>query len=545
MKRMGIASRLLLVSMVLVTGLASVALAGWISLEQVRQLAQRTSSIRALQLMRVAEMELTMTRISLQMRDAMLSRAPEKVARTLADIDKGRQHIATLLQAYRTQAAEPAAEQFSNQASRFSARFWDVGEPNLAMIAQGQMEQAYDFLSSKTMSARSDFLAALATEKQRQAQALREEVDQIEARVSSIRQLLVGAVALLAAALLACCWHAGQLLRGRIAQARVIAERVSAGDLTVAVQDGARDEISPLLCALDEMRMALGNVVNAVRAGAQQVAGASAGIADGNQDLSLRTERQARVLEHVSSAMAALGAAVCRNAQHSLQAEQLALDASAVAVQGGEVVGQVVQTMQDINHGSARIADIIGVIDGIAFQTNILALNAAVEAARAGEQGRGFAVVASEVRALATRSAAAAREIKQLIGASVKQVAAGAMLVDRAGATMKEVVSSIARVTAIVAEISAASAHQDERVRSVGQAVSEMDHDTQRNAAMVEQMAAAGADLRLQASALVEVMAVFHLLAASPDSHTETAPAASPPSPPSPAPQAAWQAGTC
>ena len=244
---------------------------------------------------------------------------------------------------------------------------------------------------------------------------------------------------------------------------------------------------------------------------------ASAEIAQGNHDLSSRTEHQASALEETASSMEDLNAKVRQNALSAGHANQLALNASTVAVQGGDVVSQVVQTMKGINDASRKIGDIISVIDGIAFQTNILALNAAVEAARAGEQGRGFAVVASEVRSLAGRSAEAAKEIKQLIGTSVQRVEQGSALVDQAGHTMTEVVAAIRKVTDIVGEISAASSDQSAGVSQIGEAVNEMDQVTQQNAALVEEMAAAASSLQSQASALVRVVAVFQIAGESGD----------------------------
>ena len=289
------------------------------------------------------------------------------------------------------------------------------------------------------------------------------------------------------------------------------AQRMGEGDMTVAMQAEGKDETAQLLSGLETMRQRLQDIVAAVRGNAEQVSSASSEIAQGNQDLSARTEQQASSLEETAASMEELSATVKQNADSARQANQLALNASTVAVQGGKVVGQVVETMKGINESSRKIADIISVIDGIAFQTNILALNAAVEAARAGEQGRGFAVVASEVRSLAGRSAEAAKEIKSLIGTSVERVEHGSALVDQAGVTMTEVVSSIKRVTDIMGEISAASNEQAAGVAQVGEAVTQMDRTTQQNAALVEEMAAAAASLKSQAGDLVQTVAVFKL----------------------------------
>jgi len=302
-----------------------------------------------------------------------------------------------------------------------------------------------------------------------------------------------------------------------------LARSVAAGDLStqLRLRDGDTDS---LMAQLLLMQQSLAKVVSSVRQNADSVATASAEIAQGNQDLSQRTEEQASALEETAASMEQLGSTVVHNADNAKQADQLAAGARNVAQQGGDVVGQVVETMRGINTSSKKISDIIGVIDGIAFQTNILALNAAVEAARAGEQGRGFAVVAGEVRNLAQRSADAAKEIKVLINASVEQVEKGTDLVDKAGATMREVVASIGRVSDIMGEINAASTEQSAGVAQVGEAVSQMDQTTQQNAALVEESAAAAESLRQQAQQLVQAVAVFKLSGLDVASHAAPAP---------------------
>ncbi|OIQ78104.1 methyl-accepting chemotaxis protein II [mine drainage metagenome] len=300
-------------------------------------------------------------------------------------------------------------------------------------------------------------------------------------------------------------------------RAAEVSEAIAQGDLTLPVDASGNNEISMLMTAVHHMQTSLAAVVQHVRQGSESVATASAEIAQGNQDLSSRTESQASALQQTAASMEKLNAAVKQNADSARQANQLAVNASSVAVQGGQVVAQVVDTMRGINEASRKISDIISVIDGIAFQTNILALNAAVEAARAGEQGRGFAVVASEVRSLAGRSAEAAKEIKTLINTSVERVTQGTVLVDQAGTTMDEVVSSIRRVTDIMGEISAASSEQSQGVAQVGDAVTQMDQVTQQNAALVEQMAAAAGSLKSQAQELVQTVAVFKLDASGSD----------------------------
>ncbi|SFC46612.1 methyl-accepting chemotaxis protein [Polaromonas sp. OV174] len=289
-----------------------------------------------------------------------------------------------------------------------------------------------------------------------------------------------------------------------------IAGRIAEGDLTVAIETRAHDN-SSLLAAMKTMRDSLVGIVGRVRTGTDTIATASGQIAAGNQDLSSRTEEQASSLEETAASMEELTSTVKQNADNARQANQLAVSASSVAVKGGSVVSQVVNTMGAINASSHKIVDIIGVIDGIAFQTNILALNAAVEAARAGEQGRGFAVVAAEVRNLAQRSAAAAKEIKVLIDDSVDKVEEGSKQVAEAGKTMDEIVDSVKRVTDIMAEITAASQEQTSGIEQINQAITQMDQVTQQNAALVEEAAAAAQSLQEQASGLSEVVSVFQL----------------------------------
>ena len=325
-----------------------------------------------------------------------------------------------------------------------------------------------------------------------------------------LTMILAGLAALVAAGLLS------SLITRRL----VAALGAEPGDLGRAAARVADGDLGPLqgahaapqgsvLASMAAMQRQLLGLIGQVRTSAEGIATASAQIAQGNMDLSSRTEEQASALEQTAASMEQLGSTVRQNADNARSANGLALDASGVAVKGGDVVNEVVDTMKGINESSKRIADIISVIDGIAFQTNILALNAAVEAARAGEQGRGFAVVAGEVRLLAQRSAEAAKEIKSLINASVERVEQGSALVDRAGVTMSEVVDSIRRVTDIMGEISMASAEQSSGVAQVGEAVTQMDRATQQNAALVEESAAAAESMRQQASQLLQAVSVF------------------------------------
>ena len=305
-------------------------------------------------------------------------------------------------------------------------------------------------------------------------------------------------------------WMSRQIVRP-LSEAVSAADKVSRGDLTATLSPEGQDEIAHLLRSLQTMQANLSTLVTKVRQGAENVSHASAEIAHGNHDLSIRTEQQASALQETAASMDELGATVSRSSEGAAQANERAASASEVATRGGDAVGKVVETMKGIHTASSRISEIIGVIDGIAFQTNILALNAAVEAARAGEQGRGFAVVAAEVRSLAGRSAEAAKEIKSLINASVEQVALGSSQAAQAGHTMAEVVNAIREVSTMVSDISNASHEQRIGVSQAGHAVTLIDEATQQNAALVEQMAAAASGLKEQAKELVGVVTVFRL----------------------------------
>ena len=346
---------------------------------------------------------------------------------------------------------------------------------------------------------------------QLQLDVAKQAYDAALARYERTRNL---SIALIVAGTLAGAAVAALLIRGigtALAEALRLARSVAAGDLTQTVHISSNDEIGQLLAALQAMNAALADIVGGVRAGTETIATASNEIAAGNQDLSARTEQQASSLEETAASMEELTSNVKHNADNARQANALAQTASSVAERGGEVIREVVGTMDEIRAASQRIAEIIGVIDGIAFQTNILALNAAVEAARAGEQGRGFAVVASEVRGLAQRSAAAAKEIKGLIENSGARVDAGGRLVGQAGATMQEIVTSVRRVTDIMGEITAASVEQTAGIGQINVAVTQMDQVTQQNAALVEQAAAAADAMHEQARRLAATVGVFRV----------------------------------
>jgi methyl-accepting chemotaxis protein len=377
-------------------------------------------------------------------------------------------------------------------------------------MARRQIEMQ-PFMIGQVAPTQSTWMKALESMEQYQVKRAAHAAEEAQ---SSYQAALTVTVGLAGAAILMCvfiAWYIARSITRPLNDAVLLARRVAAGDLTSDAKPKSSDETGQMMQALLEMNVSLGRIVTQVRGGIETIATASTQIATGNLDLSSRTEQQASSLQQTASSMEELTSTVKQNADNARQANQLAVSASDIAVKGGTVVSQVVETMGSINESAKKIVDIISVIDGIAFQTNILALNAAVEAARAGEQGRGFAVVATEVRSLAQRSAAAAKEIKALIGDSVEKVEAGSKLVDQAGTTMGEVVSSVRRVTDIMGEITAASHEQSEGIEQVNQAIAQMDRVTQQNAALVEEAAAAAESMQDQAATLSQTVAVFRL----------------------------------
>ena len=446
---------------------------------------------------------------------ALVNPTPEVIAASTASVEA---NIAAISQTWDSYVASQLADDEARLAQSTAddrKRFVQEGlKPAIVALRANELQEAQRLMLEKVGPLYSPFKKGIDALIAMQMVEAKKSFEQAEARYATIR--LVSIVVFIGGMLLSGLFNLvlsrsiiGQL-GGEPNAAAHVAHEVGAGDLSTRIELQPGDR-SSLMSQLKSMQESLGKVVTHVRQNSESLATASAEIAQGNQDLSARTESQASALEQTAASMEELAATVKQNADNAHQANQLALSASSVAIKGGEVVAQVVETMKGINESSNKIADIIQVIDGIAFQTNILALNAAVEAARAGEQGRGFAVVASEVRALAGRSAEAAKEIKTLINASVERVEHGTVQVGQAGATMTEVVSSIRRVTDIMAEISAASNEQSLGVAQVGEAVTQMDQVTQQNAALVEEMATAASSLKSQAQELVHVVAVFKL----------------------------------
>ncbi|QBE65150.1 methyl-accepting chemotaxis protein [Pseudoduganella lutea] len=415
------------------------------------------------------------------------------------------------------------AESRSGHAAVMAARkaYSDIRKTMLTAKAAGDSATAQRIYGGELNTTREAYLAALASLLKTQQTALDATAAEIRASYAASRNLLVALGLGAIAAGIALAWYLTRAITEPLHQAVQVAESVSSGDLTSVIETSRGDETGQLLRALKRMNGSLLTIVSQVRNSTDTIVGAASEIAAGNLDLSSRTEQQASALQQTAATMEELTSTVRSNADNAREARTLADGAAVIAGQGGTVVADVVHTMKAINASSGRIVDIIGVIDSIAFQTNILALNAAVEAARAGEQGRGFAVVASEVRALAARSATAAREIKELIGDSAQKVQAGTALVDRAGGAMGDIVAAIGKVTQIINGIADASAQQQDGIEQVNQAISQMDQVTQQNAALVEQAAAAAAAMQDQAGRLADAVAVFRLDTAPPSRRRE------------------------
>ena len=509
MRRLPIATQLTIGFGTLIAFLAAVVAFGIYEQGRLADIAERQYKHPFTVTNAVARAEADLARIMRDVDDVALATTPQEIDKAKSDLRALEKQVLTNLKLAQERYLGPRADmdelitavtQWQPLLERLVELKRAGRQEEVKALIEGEISKRLEAIDAQAMKV---YAAAF-----KRAEVMQQEA-QAQRDIAATVAVVVGVLAVLTSLGLAVTLTR---LQTRPLQLAVeVARAVASGDLTRQITADGQNEAAKLLRALQEMQSSLARVVGAVRQGAEVVASASEQIAQGNQDLAQRTQETAAALEETATSAEELGSTVGHNADNARAANQLARQASDVASQGGQVVGQVVDTMRGINESSRRIADIIGVIDGIAFQTNILALNAAVEAARAGEAGRGFAVVASEVRSLAQRSAEAAREIKALISASVARVEQGSQQVDAAGATMSEVVAAIGRVTDLMGEISAATTEQSTGISQVGQAVSQMEQTTQQNAALVEESAAAAESLAEQAQALVAEVDMFKL----------------------------------
>lgn len=461
---------------------------------------------------KVAEINRLLLANRLAIANTLVYSNPADVVKNTAEVEANIESIGNIWGAFMTTKMTIEEGRLANAFRENRVKFVEDGlRPAVAALRENDMERArqvvVDRIRPLFVPVREDI------EKIMQLQ-LDESKSEYAVAMTRYEMIRTGAIASIAVGLSVAVLFGIFLVRGisrSLGQAVRVADAVAQGDLSQPIHVSGKDEVAVMLRALTAMRDSLVAIVSNVRQSSDSIATGSAQIAIGNIDLSQRTEEQASNLEETAASMEQLTSTVRQNSDTARQANQLANSASGAAVKGGQVVGQVVSTMEQITASSKKISDIIGVIDGIAFQTNILALNAAVEAARAGEQGRGFAVVASEVRSLAQRSAGAAKEIKGLIDESVEKVETGSKLVDEAGKSVEDIVSQVKRVTDLIAEISSASAEQSQGISQVGDAVQQLDQVTQQNAALVEESAAAAESLKHQAANLAQVVSVFKL----------------------------------
>jgi methyl-accepting chemotaxis protein len=459
----------------------------------------------------VKEMDVQIAAFRIAELQHVLSKDEAGMAQREAEMKLLVDDLAKLEAAFLPLIAGPEEQQLWNATKQAWQGFMVEHGKLLELSRANRTEEAYAFLNGASQKHYAQAAEALAKLVKLNEQGAKTSSTTAEATVDSARLTIVAALALTIVTGLLLAWRISKSLARPIHEAMRFADKVAAGDLTTRVEVRSRDEVGQLLESLQGMNDNLARIVTQVRGASDSIATGSSQIASGNADLSQRTEEQAANLEETAASMEQLSATVRNNADTARMAAQLAASAATAATRGGDVVGQVVDTMDAISTSSRRVVDIIGTIDGIAFQTNILALNAAVEAARAGEQGRGFAVVAGEVRTLAQRSADAAKEIKSLISASVEKVEAGAHLVTEAGSAMNDIVAQVKRVNDLIGEISSATQEQTSGIGQVSDAVAQLDQVTQQNAALVEESAAAAASLNHQAQSLVQAVGSFRI----------------------------------
>ncbi|MCA1323787.1 methyl-accepting chemotaxis protein [Herbaspirillum sp. alder98] len=511
MKNMKISTRLAACFTALIAVMCIITATGINSLWKVGESTSEIIDDRYVKISLLVQISDSVNTTARNLRNAMLAQTDEETQGYLGKIEKNSSEVTRDLAQIEKLLNSPSGVQHFKAVTEARAEYTLVRRKVEELIRQKQKEAAATYLLAEVVPRQDKYFEAIKEFVALQKSMMDASVEKGRAASGAAVMAMsaLSGIAILLSAL-------GALLVTRsitrpLNAAVEVASAVAAGDLTAQIDNTSKDETGLLLDALKTMNQNLHRIVSEVRLGTDTINTASGEIASGNLDLSTRTEQQASSLEETAAAMEELTSTVKQNADNARQANSLAETASSVALEGGGVVGQVVETMGQINDASKRIVDIISVIDGIAFQTNILALNAAVEAARAGEQGRGFAVVASEVRSLAQRSATAAREIKGLIDATVAKVDNGTRLVEQAGITMEEVVASVKRVSDVVAEISAASVEQSDGIEQINLAVTQMDEVTQQNAALVEEAAAAAQSLQEQSKRLTSTVSVFKL----------------------------------
>lgn len=490
----------------------------FVSIHRLKSGNEKTEEIvkdRYAKIMLVVQIKGNVNTEARNLRNALLATTPEERKHFIDLAVEAAKKNAEILPHLEQVINTPRGKELFNAMADARSKYRVAADQELKQIENGEKEKATEFLFKEVIPPQNALFGAIDKfhefQTERMDGAATTALD--EANSATILVIVLSAIAAVLASAIG-IFIARSITRP-LNEAVKVAQTVAAGDLTSNIEVTSTDETGQLLQALKEMNNALQDIVGQVRSGADTIATASSQIAVGNMDLSTRTEQQASSLEETASSMEEITSTVQQNADNARQANSLAKTASEVASKGGSVVSEVVGTMSSISESAKKIVDIISVIDGIAFQTNILALNAAVEAARAGEQGRGFAVVASEVRNLAQRSASAAKEIKTLIGDSVEKVEAGSKLVDLAGTTMTEVVDSVRRVTDVISEISAAGQEQSTGIEQINIAITEMDNLTQQNAALVEEAAAAAGSLQDQAKNLAQLVSVFKIHGAS------------------------------
>ncbi|MFG6461907.1 methyl-accepting chemotaxis protein [Roseateles sp. DXS20W] len=497
--------------------LAAVALLGRASLGQVAAGLETVYLDRTVPLAHLGDISRLTIRNRFLLADMMLKPEPAVIEKHTAEMGANIKAIDDLLKQYLATHLTPDEKQLADRFVAARTAYAQQGlAPARAALLKGDLEAARALYDGKVAEMAPQVASALSDLQRLQVRVAQQEFEAAQAVQRRAGWITLASAVFAIAVGAALAWLITRSITQPVAAAVRLAEAVSAGDLRQRFAVQGRDEIAQLLRALVTMNENLVQIVSQVRHSSDSIATGSSEIASGNADLSQRTEEQASSLEQTAASMEQMSATVKQNADIARTATQLATSASGVAIQGGEVVGRVVSTMDEITASSRKIVDIIATIDGIAFQTNILALNAAVEAARAGEQGRGFAVVAGEVRTLAQRSAEAAREIKGLIGQSVEKVDAGSQLVAEAGSTMGEIVAQVKRVADLIGEIDAASGEQAKGIGQVSEAVNQLDQVTQQNAALVEESAAAAESLKHQAARLAEVVGQFKLDAGAP-----------------------------